>query len=96
MSVVACGLFGYTISAVSSIFGEVNKRTEELNSTLFNINRYMSNSNVSLSTQNAIRRYINFYYKEKFDITQSIDGYDCISKQLKDNIKEEINFKILE
>jgi len=41
MSLVACGVFGYSVSAISSILNEVTRRSEELNNALSKCNRYM-------------------------------------------------------
>jgi len=49
MSIVACGIFGYTISAISAILSEVNKMKEELQLTLYNVNRFMAYTKVSFN-----------------------------------------------
>lgn len=45
--IIACGVFGYTINSIGTIFLELKKEGEEKQENLYIINRYMNEKNIS-------------------------------------------------
>lgn len=45
--IIACGIFGYSINSIGSIFLELKKEDEAEKENLFVINRYMDEKNIS-------------------------------------------------
>ncbi|KAL4440976.1 hypothetical protein ABPG74_009389 [Tetrahymena malaccensis] len=93
---LSCGLFGYSINTIGSIFQEKSRREQNFRSIKFSITNYMRKRNISRNLQHLVLK--NLEYKNQIETCGDLNGeqiLNTLNEQLKNDVKEEYFFKIL-
>ncbi|KAL4427571.1 hypothetical protein ABPG74_012962 [Tetrahymena malaccensis] len=87
ISFITCGLFGYCINFIGSIFTELSKKSKEFQKKLLVITKYLNSRNIDQSNQIRVLKYLE--YLDESQEENILEGYNILNSCSKD-IKEDI------
>ncbi|KAL4467948.1 hypothetical protein ABPG72_022862 [Tetrahymena utriculariae] len=87
ISFISCGLFGYCINFIGSIFTELFKKSKEFQKKLLVIIKYLNSRNIDQSNQIRVLKYLE--YIDESQEENILEGYIILNSCSKD-IKEDI------
>jgi Ion channel len=61
---LACGVFGYSLNEVGSIFSSFFRLDTEIKTRMIVIQRFMSTKNINSNLQSQVREYLEYYWRE--------------------------------
>ncbi|EAR92709.2 cation channel family protein (macronuclear) [Tetrahymena thermophila SB210] len=95
--VLACGIFGYSLNQIGTIFNDIFKYQEQLRENIAIISIYMKKKKISTPLQFKIRQYLQFYWKENKEEEQQkqLEIKQILSQQLQSELVWDENKLIL-
>ncbi|CAD8120687.1 unnamed protein product [Paramecium sonneborni] len=80
-------IFGYTISAIQQIFGQLREKTDKHRNNMATVNSYLKKNKINPILQMKIRKYFEYFFT--LDETQ-----DVLMDLLNDDLKQELKASI--
>ncbi|CAD8186045.1 unnamed protein product [Paramecium pentaurelia] len=80
-------IFGYTISAIQQIFGQLREKTDQLRNNMATVNSYLKKNKINPILQMKIRKYFEYFFT--LDETQ-----DVLMDHLNEDLKQELKASI--
>ncbi|KAL4480342.1 hypothetical protein ABPG74_020858 [Tetrahymena malaccensis] len=88
---IACGVFGYSLNEVGSIFNNFFQVDKEINRKQILIQRFMSTKNINTKLQYQIREYLDYYWREQAET--DYEEKQMIIDQLSDSLRSKLLFE---
>ncbi|EWS74975.1 cation channel family protein (macronuclear) [Tetrahymena thermophila SB210] len=88
---IACGVFGYSLNEVGSIFNNFFQVDREINRKQILIQRFMSTKNINTKLQYQIREYLDYYWREQAET--DYEEKQMIIDQLSDSLRQKLLFE---
>ncbi|CAK65385.1 unnamed protein product (macronuclear) [Paramecium tetraurelia] len=80
-------IFGYTISAIQQIFGQLREKTDQHRNNMATVNSYLKKNKINPLLQMRIRKYFEYFFT--LDETQ-----DVLMDHLNEDLKQELKASI--
>ncbi|EAR81745.2 cyclic nucleotide-binding domain protein (macronuclear) [Tetrahymena thermophila SB210] len=97
VSLISCGLFGYFISQIKEIVGEIQRKSETFNKKMQALNKLMNSRQLNKKITYQVIKYYEYLHKQS-DYSLEEEGLrmiDDLPKSMSNCIKFEINHKYL-
>ncbi|EAR82042.3 cyclic nucleotide-binding domain protein (macronuclear) [Tetrahymena thermophila SB210] len=97
VSLISCGIFGYSISQIQEIVGEIQRKSETFNKKMQALNKIMNSRQLNKKIMYQVIKYYEYLHKES-DSNLEQEGLTMIEnlpKSMRDSIKFEMNHKYL-
>ncbi|KAL4462119.1 hypothetical protein ABPG74_000964 [Tetrahymena malaccensis] len=97
VTLISCGIFGYSISQIQEIVGEIQRKSETFNKKMQALNKLMNSRQLNKKVTYQVIKYYEYLHKES-DRSLEEEGLRMIEdlpKSMRDSIKFEMNHKYL-
>ncbi|EWS72631.1 cyclic nucleotide-binding domain protein (macronuclear) [Tetrahymena thermophila SB210] len=97
VTLISCGIFGYSISQIQEIVGEIQRKSETFNKKMLALNKLMNSRQLNKKIMYQVIKYYEYLYKES-DGNLEEEGLNMIENlpvSMRDSIKFEMNHKYL-
>ena len=95
MQIVSCGVYAYCLNMVGMIIERMFKNEQVLQHKLLETKYYMQELNISKKLQIMVQRYVEAMHEEDKTRQRHDLLFSLISKQLRDDLLVDKNFKII-
>ncbi|KAL4505998.1 hypothetical protein ABPG72_013759 [Tetrahymena utriculariae] len=88
---IACGVFGYSLNEVGSIFNNFFQVDREIKRKQILIQKFMSTKNINKKLSYQIREYLEYYWREQAET--DYEEKQAIIDQLSDSLRQKLLFE---